>query len=160
LGIAAAGKEPVVKIHLRLPFNYGVLSMSTQVEQTKEDVPIYEDDRAALYEVRGESVPAGQEYVIEHQLVEGRGERSITRFQFDPQAAGFGQHGVTEVALLEMLRHRVKIRFGTNASAHMARALTALAKAQLALTDEAIFSVEQVQRNKLKELSALVQQPH
>lgn len=134
--------------------------MSTQVEQTREDVPLYEDDTAALYEVRGESVPAGQEYVIEHQLVEGRGERCITRFQFDPQAAGFDQHGITEIALLEMLRHRVKSRFGTCGSAHMARALTALAKAQLALTDEKIFAVEQVQRNQLKALSALAQQPH
>lgn len=134
--------------------------MSTQVEQTKEDVPLYEDDAAALYEVRGESVPAGQEYVIEHQLVEGRGERSITRFQFDPQAAGFNEHGVTEIALLEMLRHRVKSRFTTHGSAHMARALTALAKAQLAFTDEKIFVEEQAQRSKLKELSALAQQPH
>lgn len=105
--------------------------------------PIYEDNYVSLSEKRDEDAGPGQEYVIEHKLMEGRGDRYVTRFQFNPQDEAHEVGYIPEVALLEMLRHRLKVRFGEHGSAHIARALTSLTLAEQALVEEELFKVNQ-----------------
>lgn len=109
------------------------------------DKPIYEDQYVRLYEVRGEDTGPGQEYVIEHKLMEGRGDRYLTRFQFDPEGETHEAPFIPEVAFLEMLRHRLGERFLSNGGANIARAITALTLAEHALTDEEIKKMKQAQ---------------
>jgi hypothetical protein len=119
------------------------------------DQPIYEDKYLRLYEVRGEDVPAGQEYVIEHKLLEGQGDRYITRFQFGTSPDAPNEDVLTEIALLEMLRHRVMARWKREGHRLLPRALAQLAGAQLAFTDMAIDVLDVDRRAQLDKASQL-----
>lgn len=117
--------------------------------------PIYEDNYLRLYEVHVEDAPAGQEYVIENKLMEGRGDRYLTRFQFNPQGEAPDESFVTEIALLEMLRHRVKARWATEGHRLLPRALAQLAGAQLAFTDILLDRQDVARRAEIKNLEEL-----
>ena len=114
--------------------------------------PIYEDNYVSLSEKRVEDASPGQEYVIEHKLMEGRGDRYVTRFQFNPQDEAHEVGYIPEVALLEMLRHRLKVRLSEHGSTHIARALTSLVLAEQALVEEELFKV-----NKAANLTKVMQ---